>query len=156
VLGTPTDPFDPNGNPEQPNYLHDGRARSLMEAILWHGGEADAARDAVLAMTRRARRADRVRGVPVRRPRRIPRIGGQTGGSRRIMRPAGARDADRRQTRAHRDGPPHKLRINIDLRLTTTPAAPPALGHLRVTPISCPSLPAAKSAKIFLRFARRF
>jgi CxxC motif-containing protein (DUF1111 family) len=25
-------------------YLHDGRARSLIEAILWHGGEADAAR----------------------------------------------------------------------------------------------------------------
>lgn len=50
VLGTPDDPFDPNGNPAQPNYLHDGRARSLMEAILWHGGEAEAARDAVLAM----------------------------------------------------------------------------------------------------------
>ncbi|MDN5788625.1 di-heme oxidoredictase family protein [Pseudorhodobacter sp.] len=29
------------------NYLHDGRARSLMEAILWHGGEAQAARDTV-------------------------------------------------------------------------------------------------------------
>jgi CxxC motif-containing protein (DUF1111 family) len=26
-------------------YLHDGRARSLPEAILWHGGEATAARD---------------------------------------------------------------------------------------------------------------
>jgi len=26
-------------------YLHDGRARSLEEAILWHGGEAAAARD---------------------------------------------------------------------------------------------------------------
>ncbi|QDL91023.1 c-type cytochrome [Paroceanicella profunda] len=26
-------------------YLHDGRARSLAEAILWHGGEAQAARD---------------------------------------------------------------------------------------------------------------
>ncbi|MGH6929327.1 MAG: di-heme oxidoredictase family protein, partial [Dongiaceae bacterium] len=25
-------------------YLHDGRARSLIEAILWHGGEADEAR----------------------------------------------------------------------------------------------------------------
>lgn len=25
-------------------FLHDGRARSLMEAILWHGGEADGAR----------------------------------------------------------------------------------------------------------------
>ncbi|MEQ8769209.1 MAG: di-heme oxidoredictase family protein [Phycisphaerales bacterium] len=51
VLGTPTDPFDPNGNPAEPNYLHDGRARTLMEAILWHGGEAAASRDAVLAMT---------------------------------------------------------------------------------------------------------
>ncbi|MGX9962918.1 di-heme oxidoreductase family protein [Roseomonas sp. F4] len=30
--------------------LHDGRARSLLEAILWHGGEAQAARDAVAAM----------------------------------------------------------------------------------------------------------
>lgn len=26
-------------------YLHDGRARSLAEAILWHGGEAEAARE---------------------------------------------------------------------------------------------------------------
>jgi CxxC motif-containing protein (DUF1111 family) len=26
--------------------LHDGRARNLLEAILWHGGEAEAARDA--------------------------------------------------------------------------------------------------------------
>ncbi|MBO6514403.1 MAG: hypothetical protein JJ974_10605 [Phycisphaerales bacterium] len=50
VLSTPTDPFNPNGNPAEPNYLHDGRARSLMEAILWHGGEAEAARNAVLAM----------------------------------------------------------------------------------------------------------
>ena len=31
-------------------YLHDGRARSLLEAILWHGGEAEAARDQVVAM----------------------------------------------------------------------------------------------------------
>ncbi len=28
-------------------YLHDGRARSLLEAILWHGGEAQTARDKV-------------------------------------------------------------------------------------------------------------
>ncbi len=28
------------------NLLHDGRARSVQEAILWHGGEAGAARDA--------------------------------------------------------------------------------------------------------------
>jgi CxxC motif-containing protein (DUF1111 family) len=27
-------------------FLHDGRARSLEEAILWHGGEAQRARDA--------------------------------------------------------------------------------------------------------------
>ena len=31
-------------------YLHDGRARSLIEAILWHGGEAQAQRDAVAAL----------------------------------------------------------------------------------------------------------
>jgi CxxC motif-containing protein (DUF1111 family) len=31
-------------------YLHDGRARNLLEAILWHGGEAQAARDAVVEM----------------------------------------------------------------------------------------------------------
>ena len=57
VLGTPTDPFDPNGNPAEPNYLHDGRARTLLEAILWHGGEAAASRDAVLAMTAAEREA---------------------------------------------------------------------------------------------------
>jgi CxxC motif-containing protein (DUF1111 family) len=27
-------------------YLHDGRATTLTEAILWHGGEAQAVRDA--------------------------------------------------------------------------------------------------------------
>jgi CxxC motif-containing protein (DUF1111 family) len=27
------------------HYLHDGRARNLSEAILWHGGEAQRARD---------------------------------------------------------------------------------------------------------------
>jgi CxxC motif-containing protein (DUF1111 family) len=31
-------------------FLHDGRARSLTEAILWHGGEAQAARDAFAAL----------------------------------------------------------------------------------------------------------
>ncbi|MBF9042392.1 c-type cytochrome [Rhodobacterales bacterium HKCCE4037] len=31
-------------------FLHDGRARNLLEAILWHGGEAQAQRDAVVAM----------------------------------------------------------------------------------------------------------
>lgn len=37
-------------------FLHDGRARSLEEAILWHGGEAEAARDryATLSAAERA------------------------------------------------------------------------------------------------------
>ncbi|WP_299844966.1 di-heme oxidoredictase family protein [uncultured Roseovarius sp.] len=31
-------------------FLHDGRARSLLEAVLWHGGEAELQRDAVIDM----------------------------------------------------------------------------------------------------------
>lgn len=31
-------------------FLHDGRARSLLEAILWHGGEAEASRQTVIAL----------------------------------------------------------------------------------------------------------
>jgi len=31
-------------------FLHDGRARNLTEAILWHGGEAEAARDKFAAL----------------------------------------------------------------------------------------------------------
>ena len=31
-------------------YLHDGRARSLEEAILWHSGEAEAAKEAFRTM----------------------------------------------------------------------------------------------------------
>ncbi len=38
-------------------FLHDGRARSITEAIAWHGGEAASARDAFAALTR----ADRAR-----------------------------------------------------------------------------------------------
>ena len=38
-------------------FLHDGRARNLLEAILWHGGEAEAARQRVVAMTRAERAA---------------------------------------------------------------------------------------------------
>ena len=34
----------------QATFLHDGRARSLLEAVLWHGGEAQAQRDAVVDM----------------------------------------------------------------------------------------------------------
>jgi CxxC motif-containing protein (DUF1111 family) len=37
----------------QAGFLHDGRARSILEAILWHGGEADAQREAVLKMNER-------------------------------------------------------------------------------------------------------
>lgn len=38
-------------------YLHDGRARNLMEAILWHGGEAEAAKENVLTLTAAEREA---------------------------------------------------------------------------------------------------
>lgn len=37
-------------------YLHDGRARNLLEAILWHGGEAEKAKNAVVAMSPEQRR----------------------------------------------------------------------------------------------------
>ena len=37
-------------------FLHDGRARGLLEAILWHGGEAEAARDRVVALSPDQRR----------------------------------------------------------------------------------------------------
>ena len=43
-----------NGHTE---YLHDGRARNLEEAILWHGGEAEASRDAFKALSREDREA---------------------------------------------------------------------------------------------------
>ena len=39
------------------NFLHDGRARDLMEAILWHGGEAKASRQAVEQMSKAERDA---------------------------------------------------------------------------------------------------
>ncbi len=38
-------------------YLHDGRARNLMEAVLWHGGEAQRAKERVLRLTAVERRA---------------------------------------------------------------------------------------------------
>ena len=38
-------------------FLHDGRARTILEAILWHGGEAEAAKDKVVRM-RKDRRED--------------------------------------------------------------------------------------------------
>ena len=39
------------------NYLHDGRARTLMEAIMWHGGEAAASRKKVREMSPESRNA---------------------------------------------------------------------------------------------------
>lgn len=38
-------------------YLHDGRARTLAEAVLWHGGEAQAAADGFRALSRDQREA---------------------------------------------------------------------------------------------------
>ena len=43
-----------NGNA---TLLHDGRARNFSEAILWHGGEAAAARDAFRSMPKQEREA---------------------------------------------------------------------------------------------------
>jgi len=40
---------------EKSNFMHDGRARTLLEAILWHGGEAEASKQAVVAMPRQDR-----------------------------------------------------------------------------------------------------
>lgn len=37
-------------------FLHDGRARNLLEAVLWHGGEAKAQRDEVISMPPEDRR----------------------------------------------------------------------------------------------------
>ena len=41
----------------KPFYLHDGRARTLTEAILWHGGEAQKARDNFVKLSKRDRDA---------------------------------------------------------------------------------------------------
>jgi len=38
-------------------FLHDGRARNLIEAVLWHGGEAETAKNTVIDMTKTDRNA---------------------------------------------------------------------------------------------------
>lgn len=38
-------------------FLHDGRARNLMEAILWHGGEAQSVKQKVMQLSKRDRDA---------------------------------------------------------------------------------------------------
>ena len=37
------------------SFLHDGRARNLLEAIVWHGGEASASRDSFARLSKRER-----------------------------------------------------------------------------------------------------
>jgi CxxC motif-containing protein (DUF1111 family) len=39
------------------DFLHDGRARSLIEAVMWHGGEAERSRDRVLGFSAEQRAA---------------------------------------------------------------------------------------------------
>ena len=39
------------------NYLHDGRARNLEEAVLWHGGEAQSSKEKFMALTKEEREA---------------------------------------------------------------------------------------------------
>ena len=52
-------------------FLHDGRARNLEEAILWHGGEGKAAQRGVREVeSRRARRAARLPSLAVNARRR--------------------------------------------------------------------------------------
>jgi len=41
---------------EHTNFLHDGRARNLSEAILWHGGEAEESKQAFVNMSSDERR----------------------------------------------------------------------------------------------------
>jgi CxxC motif-containing protein (DUF1111 family) len=38
-------------------FLHDGRARNVLEAILWHGGEAEKSKQAVMQMNAEERAA---------------------------------------------------------------------------------------------------
>lgn len=37
------------------NFLHDGRARTIMEAVLWHGGEANIAKERVMGLSEKER-----------------------------------------------------------------------------------------------------
>jgi CxxC motif-containing protein (DUF1111 family) len=39
------------------SFLHDGRANTIMEAILWHGGEAESAKNKVLTFNQAEREA---------------------------------------------------------------------------------------------------
>ncbi|MFY0580073.1 di-heme oxidoredictase family protein [Cystobacter fuscus] len=45
------------GGAQNVRYLHDGRARTLAEAIMWHGGEATGSRDRFAALPKADRDA---------------------------------------------------------------------------------------------------
>lgn len=47
--------FTPNISNVRRRYLHDGRARSIEEAILWHGGEAEASKQAFMQLSKEER-----------------------------------------------------------------------------------------------------
>ena len=57
VTGGVEGPFQDQVCTPHHNYLHDGRARTIDEAIRWHGGEAQAARDGYEALTDDQRQA---------------------------------------------------------------------------------------------------
>jgi CxxC motif-containing protein (DUF1111 family) len=50
VVGGVVGPFQNQVCEPHHSYLHDGRARSIEEAILWHGGEGQASKDAYAAL----------------------------------------------------------------------------------------------------------
>jgi CxxC motif-containing protein (DUF1111 family) len=50
VTGGVEGPFQQQVCAPHPSYLHDGRARTIDEAIRWHGGEGQAANDAYVAL----------------------------------------------------------------------------------------------------------
>ena len=51
VTGGVEGPFQHQTCTPHHDYLHDGRARTIEEAILWHGGEGKASKDAYVALT---------------------------------------------------------------------------------------------------------
>ena len=136
-------------------FLHDGRARNLTEAILWHGGEAEASAEAFQALSAaeratpssrswshcEARPSGRHRGAP-RRPRRLfgwrrRQRRDHRGFGRRVRR---ARPA-RRGRRDHRaplsdlpdggGGAGHRPRGPLRAARSRTARTPPANSGLR-------------------------
>jgi CxxC motif-containing protein (DUF1111 family) len=50
VTGGVTGPNQNQSCTPQESFLHDGRARTVEEAIAWHGGEGQTSRDAFAAL----------------------------------------------------------------------------------------------------------